>query len=98
MYMRVVAGRLERTWVKTPVAVPPSATQFAVGDGVVSQQVPRAVRAEPPSEVTSPPMVAVEVPRRVTVGEATVGVFPVVNESSAEVVVAESPAPSVYTA
>ena len=71
--------------VNTPVVVPPSATQFVVGAGVVPQHVPRAViEAGIPSDVTFAPKVAVVVPIEVTVGVVTIGKLKVVNVPSDE--------------
>ena len=70
--------------MKTPVVVPPSARQLVVGAAEVPQQVPRAVRAAPPSEVTLAPRVAPLEVIEVAVGEVTVGVVRVVNVPSAE--------------
>ena len=59
--------------VNIPVVVPPSARQFETGLAVVPQQVPRAVIAAPPSEVTLAPSVADVSVIEATVGEVTVG-------------------------
>ena len=59
--------------MKTPVVVPPSARQLVVGLAEVPQQVPRAVRAAPPLEVTLAPNVAVVSVTEAKVGEVTVG-------------------------
>ena len=59
--------------VNTPVAVPPSATQFVRGLAVVPQHVPRAVMASPPSDVMFAPSVAVVFVMDVAVGEVSVG-------------------------
>ena len=59
--------------MNTPVAVPPSATQFVRGVGVVAQQVPRAVIVPSPSEVMFPPNVAPVVLMEAEVGVVTVG-------------------------
>ncbi len=56
-----------------PVVVSPSAKQLVVGTAVVAQQVPRAVRVAPPSEVILAPRVAPEIVIAVTVGEVRVG-------------------------
>ena len=66
------------------MVVPPSATQLVVGAAVVAQQVPRAVNAAPPSDVTFAPRVAEVAVIAVAVGEVTVGVVVVVNVPSAE--------------
>ena len=55
------------------MVVPPSARQLVVGLAEVPQQVPRAVRVAPPSEVTLAPNVAVVEVMEVAVGEVTVG-------------------------
>ena len=59
--------------MKTPVVVPPSAVQLVVGVAVVAQQVPLAVIAAPPSDVTFAPNVAPVEVMEVAVGEVTVG-------------------------
>ncbi len=59
--------------MKTPVVVPPSARQLVAGAAEVPQQVPRAVIAAPPSEVTLAPKVAPVEIMEVAVGEVTVG-------------------------
>ena len=58
--------------MNTPV-VPVVATQLVVGFKVVAQQVPRAVIAEPPSEVTLAPRVAPVEVMAVAVGELMSG-------------------------
>ena len=56
-----------------PVPVPPSANKLAVGAEVVSQTVPREVRALPPLSVTFAPRVAVVSVIAVAVGVVTTG-------------------------
>ena len=68
--------------VNTPV-VPPTDEQFVIGAAANPQQVPRAVIAAPPSEVTFAPRVAPVVLMAETVGDVTVGA--VVDEAFASV-------------
>ena len=78
---------LPRTWVNTPVAVPPSAWQFIMEVDNVPQQVPRFVRGGgTPELVTFAPKVAPVVVMEETVGLVTVGTAlqgEVVNETLA---------------
>ena len=60
-------------WVKTPVVVPPWARQLVVGFADNPQQVPRAVIAVLPADVTLAPKVALVEVIADFVGEVTVG-------------------------
>ena len=62
-----------RACEKTPVAVPPSESSFAVGVALVSHTVPRDVTAAPPLVEISAPSVAPPVVMAVAVGLITVG-------------------------
>ena len=71
--------------VNAPVVVPPWATQFVTGAGVVPQQVPRAeMEAGTPRDVTLAPRVALVDMTEVTVGVVTVGTIKVANVPSGE--------------
>ena len=71
--MRVLGDMPVAGIVKTPVAVLPSGLQLVTGVAVVAQQVPRAVRVAPPSEVILAPRVAPLEVIEVAVGEVMVG-------------------------
>ena len=71
--MSVPAVNDVRACVNTPVVIPPSAKQFVIGLTVVPQQVPLAVSAAPPSDVTLAPSVAELEVIALEVGVVTVG-------------------------
>ena len=85
--MSVPAVSDVRACTNTPVEVPVAAKQFVIGLTVVPQQVPLAVSAAPPSDVTLAPNVAEVDVMEVAVGDVTVGIVTaakVVNVPSAE--------------
>jgi len=71
----VFDGRLLKGIVKTPVEVPPWGEQFDLGAGDVPQQMPIAVKDEPPLDVTLAPSTALLYVIELEVGEVTVGLL-----------------------
>ena len=59
--------------VKRPTEVPPSGLQLIIGTAETSQQMPRAVIDEPPSDETVAPNVAVVFVISAEVGRVSVG-------------------------